>query len=265
MTIRKRSRVSSRTASSSRRRSRAASWRSSKSTTDSRRLAAAYSAPKRSSSSCRRSRSRAASSSSAARSAALRACSKDAARAPLHANAERSTRRSGGDPLRRHAQHLAGISRLRGCCRWVGCELLGLDAERSYRAVDARALPELEDERPPGRAKRLVDAREHASQPGRAIGREQPQPLRILSRTELPERALERFAAQHRSSRVLELAEAWVEAGRERMGAQEPVAEPVNRRDPGSVELPREVGTTALAQRRSDPGRAARRPPCACT
>ncbi len=157
-----------------------------------------------------------------------------------------------GRSFRRDAQDLAGVPPLRRRRRSVGGEALRLDTELGHRALDARALPELEDELAPGGAKRLVDAGEHAPQPVGAVRREQPESFRVAVGAELPERTLERLAAQHRGSRVLELAEPRVEAGGERMRAQQPVAEAVDRRDPRSVELAREVGTPALAQRGAD-------------
>ena len=131
---------------------------------------------------------------------------------------------------------------------------------------DAGLLAELELELAAGRAQRLVDAGEHPPQPLRAVGREQPQPLadrRVGA--ERGERALERLAADHRAVLVVELAEARVDADRERMRAQEPRAEAVDRRDPRAVELAREVGAAAAVQRARGCARAARRPPCACT
>ena len=48
---------------------------------------------------------------------------------------------------------------------------------------------------------------------------------------------------------VVGLPEPRVDPDRERMRAQEPRAEAVDGRDPGAVELPREIGPAALAER----------------
>ena len=75
----------------------------------------------------------------------------------------------------------------------------------------------------------------------------------VAAGAERLERALERLAAKHGRARILELAEAGIEADGERMRPQQPVAEAVDRRDPGTVELAREIGAAALDERRSDP------------
>ena len=139
----------------------------------------------------------------------------------------------------------------------------GLLAKGDDRIRERRALSELQHEVAPRRAQRLVDPGEHAPQPVRAIGREEPQPLLVATRAELLERALERLSAQDRGARILELPEPWVEADREWMRLQEPVAEAVNGGDPRAVERSREVGPVALDERRSNaraqlPGRLAR-------
>ena len=252
MTMRKRSCVASRTSASSRSRSRAASWRSSKSTADSRRFAAAYSVAKRSSSSCSRSRSCAASSSSAARSAALRADSNAAARTPRVANALRSTSFSGREPAVATRSASPALRRCVSVADGSPVEQLCLGAKTREGVVDARTLAELEHERSTRGAERLVDAREHPPQAVCAVGREQSEPLGLFAGAERFERTRERLAAQHHRACIHELPEARVEAGRERMRAQKPVAEAVNRGDPRRVELTGEVGPPALAQRGSD-------------
>ncbi len=117
---------------------------------------------------------------------------------------------------------------------------------------DDRQLAELERQLASGGAERLVDAGEHPAQPVRAVGREQPQPFAVARRAERRERALERLAADDGAVFVVELAVARVDADRERMRAQEPRAEAVDRRDPRAVELPREVVAAARTQRRPD-------------
>ena len=51
---------------------------------------------------------------------------------------------------------------------------------------------------------------------------------------------------------LVELVEARVDPDRERMRTKQPAAEPVDRRDPGPVELAGEVGPPALEQRGAD-------------
>src|SRR5205085_5660361 len=110
-------------------------------------------------------------------------------------------------------------------------------------------------------AELLVDAGERPPQAVRAVGSEQPQPLRVAAGAELLERALERLAAHDRALRLVELAEARVDADRERVRAEEAGAEAVDGRDPGAVELPREVAPIALDQLLADPPpQLARRP-----
>ena len=141
----------------------------------------------------------------------------------------------------------------------------GLLAKGGDRIRERRTLSELQHELAPGRAQRLVDPGEHAPQPVRAIGGEEPQPLLVATRAELLERALERLSTQDRRARILELPEPWIEADGEGMRLQEPVAEAVNRGDPGAVELAREIGAVTLDECRSNPRAQLARPPCACT
>ena len=119
--------------------------------------------------------------------------------------------------------------------------------------LEAGPLAELENERAPGGAERLVDARQHPAQAGRAVRREQPQALGLASRAERVERALERLSTQHGGAGLVELPEARVEPDAERMGLQEPVAEAVDRRDPRAVELTGEVVPPAVEERGADP------------
>ena len=64
----------------------------------------------------------------------------------------------------------------------------------------------------------------------------------------------ERLRAEHGRLRFVELAEARIEPGRERIGPEQAGAEAVDRRDPGAVELTGEVVPAALGERRADPG-----------
>ena len=253
MTMRKRSCVASRTASSSRSRSRAASWRSSKSTTDSRRFDAAYSAPNRSSSSCR-SVAIIARRAPRARPArrALRACSNEAARAPRAGECGQVDEPLGRGPGVERAQRLGRVPPLRRRGGHVRSEALGLDAELLDRGHDARALAELEDELATGGAQRLEDAGEHAPQPVGPVRREQPQPLGISRRRRTPRargRTPRRGAPPHPPPRARGNADRGLRRTDTR---EEPTAEAVDRRDPRTVELAREVGAPALAKRRAD-------------
>ena len=162
------------------------------------------------------------------------------------------------DPKRLARVPALGLGR-----RCVGDELLCLGAERRHRTRDVGPLAQLELEGATGGTKRLVDAREHAAKTCGSIGREQPEALGVAGGTERLESALERLTAEHGRRRVLELAEARVEAGCERMRTQQPGAEAVDRGDPGAVELACEVRPPALSQSGPDarsqlPGRLAR-------
>ena len=137
--------------------------------------------------------------------------------------------------------------------------------ERLDAAGEPRRLAELEHERAAGRAQRLVDAGQHPAQPGRAVRREQPDAVRVVARAERVERGLEGLGAQHRRLRLVELAEARVEPGLERVRLQQPVAEAVDGRDPGAVELARKVVPAAGVQLASGCASAARRRRASCT
>ena len=137
--------------------------------------------------------------------------------------------------------------------RRVRSESVRLCAERRDRTGEARSLSQLEHELAPGRAERLVDARQHPAEPGRAIRRQEPDALGIAVGAELLERTLERLSAEHGRTRLLELAEARVEPHTERVRLQKPVAETVDRRDPGAVELARKLVAPAVDERSPDP------------
>ena len=152
----------------------------------------------------------------------------------------------------RDPERLARIATLRLGRRRVACQCLGLCAKRGHRAVDARALAELEHELAARRAERLVDACQHSAQPVGSIRREESQALGVAVGAERLERPLEGLAAEHRRAGVLELAEPRIETRRERMRAEQTVAEPVDGRDPRAVELTCELRPAPVAQRGAD-------------
>src|SRR5581483_4779464 len=85
-----------------------------------------------------------------------------------------------------------------------------------------------------------------------AVRREQPQPVGVARGAELLERVPERLAPEDGALRLVELAEARIEPGGEGIRLQQPQAEAVDRRDPGAVELAREVVAPALGERSAD-------------
>ena len=119
--------------------------------------------------------------------------------------------------------------------------------------LEAGPLGDLEHELAAGGAQGLVDAGQHAPQPAGAVGREQPGPLRLTRRAELVERGLEGFARQHPRLVLVEHPEVGVDSGFEGMRLQQPMAEAVDRRDPGAVELAREVVPLELGQPLANP------------
>ena len=143
------------------------------------------------------------------------------------------------------------VARKRGRGR-IGREAPGSLAEVVEPLVERRGLAELEHERSPGSAQGLVDADQHPAEPRTAVRDEQSQAFGLVARAEGRERLVERLAAKHLRLRLVELAEPRVEPGRERMRAQEPVAEAVDRRDPGAVELAGRVRSAAREQRLAD-------------
>ena len=97
-----------------------------------------------------------------------------------------------------------------------------------------------------------MHAGQHPPQPAAAVRGEQPQP-RLVVAAELLERRAERLAAEHAPLAVVDDAEARVDPGRERVRLQQPVAEAVDGRDPGRVEIARQVVAAELQQPLADP------------
>ncbi len=126
--------------------------------------------------------------------------------------------------------------------------------ERGHALRELRPLPELEHELAARGAQRLVDPGEHPAQPGGPVRREQLQPRWVVAGAELGQRSVERLLADHHALRVVELTEARVEPGCERVSLQQAKAEAVDGRDPRAVELAGEVGPPALVQGRADAG-----------
>jgi len=261
----KRSCSRSRIASSSRSRSRARSWRSSKSTADSRSFAAAYASAKPVKSSWRRSRS--ARGELVERGLLDRLARLLVAGAALAAAAQRAQVEQplGAQLSLGQLEHLGGVRALElGRLGFVG-EAAGGLAQLLHPLRQSRSLAQVEHEPAARRAERLVDADEHPAEPVRAVGREQLEPVGLLGRAEAGERRVERLTADDGALAVVELAEARVDSRSERVDSQQPVAEAVDRRDPGAVQLAREFG--AAAARRAPRGSAsgARPPPASCT
>ena len=126
-------------------------------------------------------------------------------------------------------------------------------AELVHPVGEARLLAELQDELAPGRPERLVDAREHPPQSVGSVHGKQPEPSRVVVGAEGRQGRGECFSAQDSSLALVEHTKARVDAGRERMGAKQPMTEAVDGRDPRAVELARQIGTSALDQARADP------------
>ena len=127
-------------------------------------------------------------------------------------------------------------------------------AQLLQQLCERPALLELEPQLAPGRAQRLVDAGEHPPQAARAVGREE-RAVRSGSRPAQSSSSAVSNASpcEHARLVVVEHAEARVEPGRERVRPQQAVAEAVDGRDPGAVELAGEVGPPELDEPRADP------------
>ena len=155
--------------------------------------------------------------------------------------------------IRPQLERLRGASPLEVGRLWVVDEAARRVAQGLEPLVEARPLAQLELEVAPGRAQRLVDAREHPPQPVGAVGRKQPQPLGIAVRTEPRERALEGLSPEDGALRLVELAEAGIDPDLERVCLEQARAEAVDRRDPGAVERAGEVVPVAVGERLPDP------------
>src|SRR5829696_3057567 len=248
----KRSASRSRISGLSRRSARAASWRSSKSSADSRRFAVAYASAKPSRSCWRRSRSRIASSSSAACSTATLASSKLAERSPRAMSREVEQvvgPRLAGDGIEKRC----GAGALQVCRRAVLHQAAGGLAQLLEPLADGRTLAELEDQVAARRAERLVDPGDHPPQAARAVGGQQSSALLVVRAAERSERLVKRLAREDGGLRVVQLAESWVETCFERRCLQQPVAEPVDRRDVGTVQAPGEVRPATAPELSTDP------------
>src|SRR5215468_161942 len=109
----------------------------------------------------------------------------------------------------------------------------GERARRRAQLVDAFAELRLssyrEVELAPSRTQRLVDARQHPTQPVAPVSGEELEPLRVVAGAELGERLAERLGAEHRRLRFVELPKPWVEPGSERIGPEESGTEAVDR------------------------------------
>ena len=116
----------------------------------------------------------------------------------------------------------------------------------------SRGCRHLDPQLEPGRAQSLVHAGQHPPQPAAAVRGEQPQP-RLVVAAELLERRAERLAPEHAPLAVVDDAEARVDPGRERMRLQQPVAEAVDGRDPGRVEITHQIVAAELQQPLADP------------
>ncbi len=118
--------------------------------------------------------------------------------------------------------------------------------------LERRPGCDLEDEVPARRAQRLVDPGQHPPQPAHAVRGKQADPLGILGCAEGVERLLERLAGQHSRLVLVEHAEVRVDAGLEGVRLQQAVTEPVDRRDPGAVQLAREIVAPELREPPAD-------------
>jgi hypothetical protein len=114
---------------------------------------------------------------------------------------------------------------------------------------------------PACRAQAVVHAREHPSETLGPVGGEEPHAFGLSRLHVRGEGLREGLRAEHRRLALVEHAEARVEPGLERMRAQKPVAEAVDRRDPARVQVACEIVTLELHEPLPDaraqlPGRA---------
>src|SRR6185436_16005746 len=121
--------------------------------------------------------------------------------------------------------------------RAPGEGLLG-DAQRDFRSLAqlGDALNQRRDglaaqlERPPGRPEAVVDAREHPAEAVRPVRGEEMHALGPARLDVAGERFREGLRAQNRRLALVEDTETGVEPSLERMRAQQPMAEAVDRR-----------------------------------
>ena len=154
-------------------------------------------------------------------------------------------------PLRRHVRagqlekpfQLGERSRLRAPCdrRLAGGPELG------EPGLEVAVHTELELERTPGASQALEDADQHRPQAARSIGGEQPQALGPPVAAEVRERGGEGLTPQYGGLPLVEHAKPRIEPRIERVGTEQTRAEAVNRRDPGPLDVAREIVPAELA------------------
>src|SRR5437588_549665 len=125
--------------------------------------------------------------------------------------------------------------------------------ELVHSRAEARPLAELEDELATGRPEGFVHAGEHPAQAVCAVDREQPQARGVVARAEGRECFREGLAAKDPALALVEDAEAGIDPRGKGMRTEEPVAEPVDRRDPRAVEGSGEIGSSPLDGPRPNP------------
>ncbi len=133
-------------------------------------------------------------------------------------------------------------------------ERLGALGQRGQGLGDARLVRDTQLERTAGRAQALVDAAEHDREPPGAVGREQLEPVGLAAGAEARERLGERLRTQDSRLALVQYAEPGIEPRLERMRLEEPVAEAVDGRDPGALDVAREIDAVELQQSLADPG-----------
>ena len=114
--------------------------------------------------------------------------------------------------------------------------------------VDSGRIADRQLQSPSGRAKRLVDARQHPPEGCRPVGGEQREPVCLLIRTELGQRVVERLGPEDGRLALVQHAEPRVEPGRERVLLEQPQAEAVDGRDPRAVELAGQLAPAELCE-----------------
>jgi len=164
-------------------------------------------------------------------------------------------------PLRRRAlgavraHEVDGVFDLRPFVqRWMReLERLGGDLAQLVDGVGERRVGiGGKPERATRRAEALEDGRQHALQASGSVCGEQTKMLGLARGREARQRGVEGLGSEHAGLALVEHTEAWIEAGLERMAAEQPVAEAVDGRDPSAVELPRQVEPVEGAQPLAD-------------